>query len=115
MALLHREGKTASSYLQELYDRYVVYRALPLTLAAYLLAVTTVDTVTSKSVSLSAKINITSSVRFQTNNSYYICNDPLVIDQIFARLRNYDRQVCLHLRCFNSLFAWKVENFIRGV
>ncbi|KAI0304403.1 hypothetical protein B0F90DRAFT_1625617 [Multifurca ochricompacta] len=47
---LHREGKTASNYLQELYGY------------------------------------------FQTNNSYFICDDPLVIDQIFARLRNYDGQ-----------------------
>ncbi|KAI0284001.1 hypothetical protein BGY98DRAFT_949931 [Russula aff. rugulosa BPL654] len=53
VVLLHREGKTASSFLQELYDRY-----------GY----------------------------FQTNNSYFICDDPLVIDRIFARLRNYDMQ-----------------------
>jgi len=51
VASLHKEGKTASTYLQELYDRY-----------GY----------------------------FQTNNSYFICDDPVVIDQIFARLRNYD-------------------------
>ncbi|KAI9512434.1 hypothetical protein F5148DRAFT_1279773 [Russula earlei] len=53
VALLHREGKTASSFLQELYDRY-----------GY----------------------------FQTNNSYFICDDPQVVDQIFTRLRNYDGQ-----------------------
>jgi len=53
VALLHREGKTASSFLQELYDRY-----------GY----------------------------FQTNNSYFICDDPLVINRIFARLRNYGLQ-----------------------
>jgi len=53
VALLHREGKTASSFLQELYDRY-----------GY----------------------------FETNNSYFVCDDPLVIDQIFARLRCYDGQ-----------------------
>lgn len=33
---------------------------------------------------------------FQTNNSYFICGDPLVIDRIFARLRNYDGQVSPH-------------------
>jgi len=53
VALLHREGKTAYTFLQELYERY-----------GY----------------------------FQTNNSYFICDDPLVIDQIFAQLRNYDGQ-----------------------
>jgi hypothetical protein len=26
---------------------------------------------------------------FETNNSYFICNDPAVIDSIFHRLRNY--------------------------
>ncbi|KAH9980248.1 hypothetical protein BGW80DRAFT_1274310, partial [Lactifluus volemus] len=54
VASLHREGKTASSYLQELYDQY-----------GY----------------------------FQTNNSYFICDDPVVIDRIFARLRNYEGRV----------------------
>ncbi|KAI0300256.1 hypothetical protein BC826DRAFT_668042 [Russula brevipes] len=29
---------------------------------------------------------------FQENNSYFICDNPLVIDRIFARLRNYDEQ-----------------------
>lgn len=29
----------------------------------------------------------------QTKNSYFICDDPLVIDQIFARIRNYDGKV----------------------
>jgi len=53
VALLHGEGKTASSFLRELYDRY-----------GY----------------------------FQENNSYFICDNPLVIDRIFARLRNYDGQ-----------------------
>jgi len=53
VASLHRQGKTASSYLQELYGRY-----------GY----------------------------FQTKNSYFICDNPLVIDQIFARIRNYDGQ-----------------------
>ena len=32
-------------------------------------------------------------VFLQTQNSYYVCDDPLVIDQIFARIRNYDGQV----------------------
>ncbi|CCM02916.1 uncharacterized protein FIBRA_05030 [Fibroporia radiculosa] len=27
---------------------------------------------------------------FQTSNSYFICNDPLTIDKIFAKIRNYD-------------------------
>jgi phosphomannomutase len=27
---------------------------------------------------------------FQTNNSYFICHDPAIIDRIFARIRNYD-------------------------
>jgi phosphomannomutase len=53
VALLHREGKTASSFLEELYERY-----------GY----------------------------FQTNNSYFVCDDPLVIDRIFTRVRNYDGQ-----------------------
>ncbi|KAH9065396.1 hypothetical protein EDB87DRAFT_1555578 [Lactarius vividus] len=53
VASLHREGKTASSYIQELYARY-----------GY----------------------------FQTKNSYFICDDPLVINQIFARIRNHDGQ-----------------------
>jgi len=52
-ASLGREGKTASSFLQELYDRY-----------GY----------------------------FQTNNSYFTCDDSQVIDRIFTRLRNYDGQ-----------------------
>jgi hypothetical protein len=38
---------------------------------------------------------------FQTQNSYFICDDPLVIDQIFARLRNYDGQVRSHF-CTSS-------------
>ncbi|KAI9465474.1 hypothetical protein BJY52DRAFT_1183576 [Lactarius psammicola] len=29
---------------------------------------------------------------FQTKNSYFICDDPLVIHRIFARIRNYDGQ-----------------------
>ena len=29
----------------------------------------------------------------QTDNGYFICDDPVVIDRIFARLRNYDGQV----------------------
>ena len=32
----------------------------------------------------------------QTKNSYFVCDDPLVIDQIFARIRNYDGQVRFH-------------------
>jgi len=53
VAALHREGKAASGFLQELYDRY-----------GY----------------------------FETNNSYFVCDDPLIIDRIFARLRCYDGQ-----------------------
>ncbi|KAI0269854.1 hypothetical protein BC834DRAFT_574038 [Gloeopeniophorella convolvens] len=29
---------------------------------------------------------------FQTSNSYFVCEDPQVIDQIFTRIRNYDGQ-----------------------
>lgn len=29
----------------------------------------------------------------QTSNSYFICNDPRIIDAIFARLRNYVRRI----------------------
>lgn len=32
----------------------------------------------------------------QTNNSYFICDDPAIINKIFARLRHYDNQVDLH-------------------
>lgn len=38
-------------------------------------------------------IGITRLICLQTNNSYFVCDDPLVIDQIFARLRCYDGQV----------------------
>ncbi|KAF8163059.1 hypothetical protein B0H34DRAFT_651389 [Crassisporium funariophilum] len=27
---------------------------------------------------------------FQTSNSYFICNDPTITDEIFSRIRNYD-------------------------
>ena len=36
------------------------------------------------------------SLFFQTKNSYFICDYPLVIDKIFARIRNYDGQVGFH-------------------
>jgi len=48
---LHHQGKTANSYLQELYQRY-----------GY----------------------------FETSNGYFVCTSPVVIDKIFARIRNYD-------------------------
>lgn len=41
-------------------------------------------------------IDNTISVFPQTKNSYFICDDPLVIDHIFARIRNYDGQVRSH-------------------
>ncbi|KAJ3983645.1 hypothetical protein F5890DRAFT_161595 [Lentinula detonsa] len=50
-AILHGQGKTIRSYLDDLYQRY-----------GY----------------------------FKTSNSYFMCNDPQVIDAIFARLRNYN-------------------------
>ncbi|KAJ3881494.1 hypothetical protein F5051DRAFT_106628 [Lentinula edodes] len=51
--ILHSQGKTVTSYLEDLYKRY-----------GY----------------------------FKTSNSYFICNDPRIIDAIFARLRNYNGQ-----------------------
>jgi len=48
---LHRQGKTAKLYMEELYRRYAF---------------------------------------FQTSNSYFICSDPATVDNIFARIRNYD-------------------------
>ncbi|KAH7877806.1 uncharacterized protein C8R40DRAFT_1159300 [Lentinula edodes] len=52
--ILHSQGKTVTSYLEDLYKRY-----------GY----------------------------FKTSNSYFICNDPRIIDAIFARLRNYVRRI----------------------
>ncbi|KAJ3795961.1 hypothetical protein GGU11DRAFT_817363 [Lentinula aff. detonsa] len=49
--ILHGQGKTIRSYLEDLYQRY-----------GY----------------------------FKTSNSYFMCNDPQIIDAIFARLRNYN-------------------------
>ncbi|KAF8226229.1 hypothetical protein L208DRAFT_1442614 [Tricholoma matsutake] len=47
---LHGQGKTATSYLQELYERYGF---------------------------------------FQTSNSYFVCTDPLTVEEIFYRIRNF--------------------------
>jgi hypothetical protein len=39
------------------------------------------------------QISITRLIRFQTNNSYFVCDNPLVIDRIFSRLRSDGGQV----------------------
>ncbi|KAB5592854.1 Phosphoglucomutase/phosphomannomutase, alpha/beta/alpha domain containing protein [Ceratobasidium theobromae] len=53
---LHRRGKSATDYLEEIYAKY-----------GY----------------------------FQTSNSYFICSQPEIIDQIFARLRSYNNSASL--------------------
>ena len=51
------------------------------------------------------------SLFLQTNNSYFICEDPLVIDQIFARIRNYDGQVRFHFRVWTPSHGMLIPSF----
>ena len=60
VALLHREGKTASSFLQELYERYVSIECGVVSRLCQSRAL--LDTVTSRSVSFSASQHYVSSL-----------------------------------------------------
>jgi hypothetical protein len=93
VASLHREGKTASSYLQELYDRYIcayVWRYLATLLIPHHHQIRLFPG-RARFRSNQHIASLKSSP--ETNNSYFICDDPVVIDRIFARLRNYDGRV----------------------
>ena len=48
------------------------------------------------------QIRITRLICSQTNNSYFVCDDPLVIDRIFARLRSNGGQVSSTFGLLNS-------------
>jgi hypothetical protein len=91
VASLRSSGLTVCDYLDELYTRYLRYFMLlpSLTHGADMDIFWSVAFLRCSS-QLTLKLTF---VVVQTNNSYFICNDPPTIDRIFSRLRDYNGSV----------------------